>query len=283
MPESLESLKYFETFFRTLSDPHQKGSVEIHPTARVEKSAVLGKGVKVGPLSYVGPHANIADDVLIGSNVMIDGRVTIGPRTQLWSFVTLGVIPQHVRFKGEESTLAIGSDNIFREYTNISLGTEIGHNKTVIGSRNVFSAFSHVGHDGIIGNDVFFSNGINLGGHIEIQDGVVFGSMVGVHQFCRIGKWSHLESGSMVSQDVVPFCMVRGDRATVSGLNIEGLKKAGISGTRFDNIKKMFDFLFKENLTLEESFDMIEKEIPTSEDKLSFLEFVRLSERGICR
>lgn len=278
-----ETKNFFGNFFKLTSNGDFSKDVEIHPTAIVEKSAVIGAGVKIGPFSSVGAHVVIEDNVFLGPNTVIDGYTTIGADSKLWSYVTLGAVPQHVRFKGEKATLIIGKNNIFKEYANLSVGTEIGHNETIVGSNNVFSSFAHVGHDGIIGNEVYIGQGVHLGGHVIVQDYVHMDGMTGVHQFVRIGKCAHLQVGSMVSQDIAPFSLIQGDRATVIGFNENGFKKAGISGARTIQIRKMFEFFFSKQLTLEEALDTIHKEIPQSDDRDSFVNFIRASERGICR
>ena len=279
----LETKLFFENFFKLMPDGSFNRDVEIHPSAIIEDGARLGMGIKIGPFCTIGSKAIIEDNVFIGPYSVIDGCTTIGADSVLFSYVTLGAVPQHVRFKGEQATLIIGKKNTFKQYVNISLGTEIGHNETIVGSNNTISSFSHVGHDGIIGDNIFIGKGVHLGGHVIVQDNVHMVGMTGVHQFVRIGKCSHLEVGSMVSQDVAPFSRVQGDRATVIGLNEDGLKIAGITGDRADLIKKMFEFFFSKQLTLEEALDTIHKEIPPSQDRDSFVNFVKSSERGICR
>lgn len=259
------------------------GDVRIHPTAIVEKGAQLGKGVQIGPFCVVGAKAVLHDWVRLDSHVTVQGRTTIGARSAVYQFATLGVIPQDLKFHNEDTELIIGPENSIRQYVNISIGTEGGGGRTVIGRRNLLMVYVHVAHDCVVGDNCVFANSVSLAGHVEVRNHAFIGGYAGVHQFVKIGELAMLGGGSMVVQDVPPFVMVQGDRATPIGLNMVGLKRAGFTIDEVKDIKAMYRLLYNEGLTLEDCLNRIEKDVPSSRWRQLFTEFLKASERGVCR
>jgi UDP-N-acetylglucosamine acyltransferase len=168
----------------------------------------------------------------------------------------------------------VGARNQIREYVNISVGTVTGHQQTVIGDDNLIMAYTHIAHDCII---------VQIAGHVEIGNFVVFGGMSGGHQFCRFGDYAMIAAGSIVVQDVVPYAMVHGDHAAINGLNVVGLRRAGYTGAIMESIKAMNRILFKSNLTLEQAIQEIKTTVPDSEQKTAFVNFIAAGKRGLCR
>ncbi len=255
----------------------------IHPTAIVEKGAQLGAGVKVGPYSVIGSKVVIGDRTEIQSHVVISGRVKLGSENLISSFASIGSRPQDLKFKGEDSELIIGERNMFREYCNVSLGTEGGGGKTVVGNENLFMVYTHIAHDCVVGNRVIAANNVALAGHVVIDDGAVLGGLSGVHQFCRVGTLAMIAAGAKVVQDVVPYGMVHGDRARMNGLNVVGLRRLGISNSDLQVIKSMYHLVFDSNLTLDDALEKIRGEVRDCEFRAKWLDFLKSSERGICR
>ncbi len=255
----------------------------IHPTAIIEKGAELGVNVEVGPYSIVGAKVKLHDGVKVHSHVVISGRTTVGENTQIFPFSAIGCEPQDLKFKGEDTRLTIGKNNKIREHAHINIGTEGGGGLTSIGDDNLIMAFCHIAHDCIVNNHCIFANSINLAGHVIVEDRAFLGGLAGIHQFCRIGQMAMIAGGSMVAQDVPPFCMVQGDRATINGLNVVGLRRSQIDADKFSDVKKMYRLIYRENLTLEEAIIKIDSEISESPYKASFVNFLKKSERGICR
>ena len=255
----------------------------IHPTAIVDKSAELGLGVKVGPYSVIGPKVALGDNVQIDSHAVVDGRTKIGARTHIYPFASIGTEPQDLKFKGEDAELICGEDNLIREYANLSIGTEGGGGKTVVGSGNLFMVNTHIAHDCIVGNHCIFANGDSLGGHIEVGNRAVIGGHAALHQFIKIGDLAMLAGGSIVVQDVPPFCTVAGNHASPSGLNSLGLRRAGVEKDQLRAIKSMYKMLFQMNHSLDDAIALIDAEQPESTYKETFLSFLRASKRGICR
>lgn len=270
--------EHFET-----APPQSFKDVSIHPSATVAKGAKLGKGVFVGANAFVGPDVTLHDGVKLAPNAFVTGLTTIGSQTEIFPFATVGCPPQDLKYKGERTELHVGSQNMIREYVNISVGTATGGGRTEIGDNNLIMAYCHIAHDCHIGNRVIMANGVHLAGHVTVQDNVVFGGMSGGHQFCHFGKYAMIAAGAIVVQDVPPYCMVQGDRARVMGLNVVGLRRANIRGDDLSSIKDMFRLLYQSNLTLEEAVAQIAESVGESEYKTTFLNFLRNAQRGVCR
>jgi len=271
------------TGFEETIDPNdvKDEGVVIHPQALVEKGAELGRGVHIGPRAMVGSHVKLGDDVRIGAGATITGRATIGQDTIVFPFATIGSVPQDLKFKGEDTEVIIGEGNRIREYVNISLGTVGGGGKTQIGDHNLVMVYTHIGHDCIVNNHCIFANGVQLAGHVEVGNGVVFGGLSAAHQFTQYGDMAMIAAGAMVSQDVPPFCMVHGDRAKVNGLNVVGLRRAKLKN--LSDIKAMYRLVYGENITLTSAVERIEAEVPASAARDLFVSFLRQSQRGIVR
>ena len=256
----------------------------IHPTAIVDPKAELGEGVSIGPYSIVGPHVRLDDGVELHSHVAVSGRTRIGARTRIFPFASIGSAPQDLKFKGEPSELVIGSDNTIREHVTMNPGTEGGGMLTRIGDGCLFMVGSHVGHDCRIGNRVILANNATLGGHVTIEDHAILGGLSAVHQFCRIGQ--HVMVGGMtgVEHDVVPYAMVMGNRAWISGLNLIGLKRRGFNRETIRALRDAYALLFAEDGTWAEHIEQVA--VRSSDDTAvqELLAFVRQdSSRGFCR
>ncbi len=256
-------------------------SVQIHPNAYVEPGAELGTGVIIEAGAIVGEKVKLGDGVRIGASAVISGRTTIGRDTRVFPMATVGSQPQDLKYRGEDSSLEIGERNQIREYVNISLGTEGGGGKTVIGDNNLLMVYVHVGHDCQIGHECILANGVQLAGHVILGNRVVFGGLSAAHQFSQFGDCVMVAGGGMVSQDVPPYCLVAGNHARPTGLNLLGLKRAGIKN--ISEIKAMYSILFNENLTLEDAKLKIRQTLPESEQKQEFLAFLDRSQRGLAR
>jgi UDP-N-acetylglucosamine acyltransferase len=256
---------------------------KIHSTAVISPGAEFGRGVIVGPYSIIGPKVKIGDGSEIGAHVVIDGHVTIGKKTLVSAFASLGSRPQDLKFRGEQTELIIGDNNMFREYSNLSLGTEGGGGKTVIGDDNLFMVSTHVAHDCVVGNHVIAANCVALGGHVVVGDRAVLGGLSAVHQFCSIGQYAMIAGGAMVTQDVIPYGMVQGDRARINGLNVVGIRRLGLKNADLQNIKSMYHLVFDSSLTMEDAIARIVSDVEPSDYRQVWLDFLKKSDRGVCR
>jgi UDP-N-acetylglucosamine acyltransferase len=224
----------------------------IHPSAIVEDGARLGADVHVGPFCVVGPDVELADGVRLESHVVVAGRTKVGARTRVFPFASIGHQPQDLKYKGEPSTLVIGSDCMIREHVTINPGTEGGGMVTEVGNHCLLMAGAHVAHDCRVGNHVILANCGTLAGHIEVGDYAFLGGLSAVHQFVRIGSGAMIGGMSGVEGDVIPFGLVMGNRAHLSGLNIVGLKRRGFSREQIHSLRAAYRLLFAPEGTLQE-------------------------------
>ncbi|MFV3073328.1 acyl-ACP--UDP-N-acetylglucosamine O-acyltransferase [Niveispirillum fermenti] len=220
-------------------------SANIHPSAVVYPGARLGAGVEVGPFCVVGPDVVLGDYVRLISHVVIDGRTTIGEGTTVWPFASLGHAPQDLKYKGEPSELIIGRNNRIREHVTMNTGTEGGGMVTRVGDGGLFMVGVHIGHDCIVGDNVIFANNATLGGHVVVGDHAVLGGLSAVHQFVRIGAHAMIGGMSGVEADVIPYGLVKGDRAWLAGLNLVGMQRRGFSREDMHAVRGAFRKLFE--------------------------------------
>jgi len=255
----------------------------IHPTAIVDCHAELDSDVEIGPYCIVGADVKIGKGSKLLSHVVVQGRTTLGQANLVYPFATVGSAPQDLKYKGEPSELIIGHRNTIREYVSLNPGTTGGGMLTRIGDQNLLMMYCHIAHDCIVGNRNVIANGATLGGHVVVEDFVILGGLVGVHQFVRLGTGALLGAGSMVSLDVPPYCNATGDRAQLHGLNVEGLRRRGISKDVIDTIHKAYRIMFQSKLKTEDALAKIRRELPEIPEVAKFVSFIAGSQRGICR
>lgn len=257
--------------------------MDIHPSAIVHPRAEIAPGVKVGPYSVIGEHVQIGQGTLLDSHVIVDGWTRIGEHCHLFPFVSVGVAPQAIRYRGEPTRLTIGGDNVIREFVTINRGTVEGGGETVLGDGNFIMAYSHIAHDCKIGNRVTMANASTLAGHIEVEDFAIVGGLAAVHQFVRVGCYSIIGGMSGVPQDVPPYTMAAGNRARLFGLNNVGLRRHKFSESTLAALKQAYRILFRSHLTLQRALDRVEKEVPDLPEVRHFIDFLKKSKRGVSR
>ena len=257
--------------------------MKIHPSAIVSPHAELAQGVKVGPYSVIGDHVTIGRDTIIGPHVVIEGHTQIGERNSINPFTSIGLPPQDIGYRGEDTRLVIGNDNVIREYVTINRATVKENWETVIGNQNYIMAYAHIAHDCILGDNVIMSNVATLGGHITIGNHAVIGGLVAVHQFVRIGSFSFLGGKSGVDRDVPPFMITAGPRAKLYGINRKGLSRMGFSQESIDGLKKAYRIIWRENKRLSEGINRVREEIKPSPELEMLLDFFNGSKKGILR
>lgn len=217
---------------------------KIDPTARIEDGAVIGDDAVIGAYCTIGPHVTIGPNCKLHSHVNVAGRTTIGKGCTIHPFASLGTPPQDLSFRDDPTTLTIGENCIIRESVTMNLGTVKGGGKTIVGARGFFMAYSHVGHDCIVGNDVIFANSGTLGGHCEVGDFVYIGGLSAVHQFVRIGSQAMIAGMSGLRGDVIPFGMANGQHAFLEGMNVIGMRRRGFTATRLKIVREFYQSLF---------------------------------------
>jgi UDP-N-acetylglucosamine acyltransferase len=232
----------------------------------------------------VGPGVRISQGCTLYSHVVVGGETHIGVGNELYPFCSIGLAPQDLKYHGEKSVLEIGDNNIIREYVTLQPGTEGGGFVTRIGSKNLFMANSHVGHDCMVGDGNVLANSVALAGHVLVGNFVTLGGLVGVHQFCRVGNYSFLGAGSMVAGDIPPFSMAQGDRAKISGVNTVGLKRRGYETSSIRAIRRAFRTLFgahSAGVLLQDRLASALQECNGEEAVQELIDFVSRSERGV--
>lgn len=255
----------------------------IHPSAIVEDGARLGDGVSIGPFSVVGAEVTLGDGVALASHVVVTGRTSVGARTKIFPFASIGHQPQDLKYKGEPSTLEIGSDCLIREGVTMNPGTAGGGMKTVIGNACAFLANSHVGHDCRVGNNVIFSNNVMLAGHCEVGDFAILGGGAAVIQFARVGQHAFLGGMSGLEQDLIPYGMALGNRAYLSGLNIVGLQRRDFSRNQIHDLRRAYRLLFAQEGTLLERVADVAEEFKDNPTVMEIVAFIRAGgKRSMC-
>jgi UDP-N-acetylglucosamine acyltransferase len=257
-------------------------STKIHPTAVIHAGAELADDVEVGPYSVIGSQVRIGAGTVVGPHAVIEGRTVIGEGNRIFQFASVGAMPQDLKYAGEDSQLVIGDRNRIREFSTLHPGTTGGGMLTRIGNDNLLMNYAHVAHDCIVGNHNVLANGVQLGGHVQVQDFTVLGALSGIHQFVRIGESAIVGAGSMVSQDVPPFCNATGDRARLHGLNTVGLRRRGLAETA-SALKQAYRIVFQSGLKVGEAVARIRQDLPDVPEVERFVAFIEGSERGVCR
>lgn len=257
--------------------------IDIHKTAEVSSKAELDDGVKIGPFSIIGDGVTIGRDTSIGSHVIIEGNTSIGEKNTVYPFVSLGLPPQDTNYKGEETRLILGNENIIREFVTINRATTKQRKVTKIGSKNYIMAYAHIAHDCALGDSIIMANAATLGGHIEIGDHAIIGGLVAIHQFVRIGAYAFIGGKSAIVKDIPPFMMASGDRAKLYGLNLVGLKREGFSEEKIEKLKKAYRIIWRSHSLLNDAVERVKREVPPFEELDILLEFVISSKRGILK
>ena len=256
--------------------------IQIDPSALVHPSAHVGDGTIVGPHATVGPKVKLGPNCRVGASSVIDGDTEIGEGTVVHPFASIGLIPQDLKFRGEETRLEIGKGNIFREFVTIHRGTQGGGGVTSIGDRNVFMAYVHVAHDCRVGDDTIFGNMATLGGHVTVGDFANISAGSGVHQFCRVGRYAFIGGYSVVTKDALPYARTVGNRARIYGLNTVGLIRRGFSPEVVSKLKRSFRYLLQSKLNTSSALKQIESDRSLACAEVSYLlDFIRSSQRGV--
>jgi len=258
--------------------------VFVHPTSVVHPHAQLGESVWIGPHCVIGEKAVIHGRTRLEGHIQILGSTEIGESCLFSPFSVIGGEPQDVGYRQEETQVRIGDRNVFREFITVHRGTVKGGGLTSIGNDNYFMAYSHIGHDCRVGNFVVFTNGSTLGGHCTVDDHATLSAFVGVHQFCRIGRFAYIGGYTVVTHDVVPFAKVAGMRPVLFyGLNAIGLRRQGFSRDRIQTVKEIFKLLFYSDLNTQQAIEAIQARIPEGEDRDEVTQFIQTSKRGIIK
>ena len=258
--------------------------VTVHPAATVHPKADLAPGVWIGPGCVVGEHVRIGRGTRLEAQVVVEGWTTIGEDNYFSPYSAIGGPPQDIGYKNDETRVVIGDRNQFREFITVHRATTKEERVTTIGDDGYFMAYAHIAHDCRIGNRVILTNGATLGGHVHVGDRANISAFVGIHQFCKIGRFAFVGGYSVLTQDVLPFAKVVGQRPPrVFGMNIIGLRRNGFSKERIAAIKQIYSLLFYGGLNTTQAVEAIRAECPAGEDREEILAFIAASKRGLVK
>jgi UDP-N-acetylglucosamine acyltransferase len=251
----------------------------IHSTAIIKNGAKIDPSVTIGPFSIIGANVSIGEGTTISSHCVIDGLTSIGKYNKIFSHSVLGTIPQDLKYDGEDTKLIIGDNNTIREHTLVNTGTAGGGGITSIGDNCLLMGHVHLGHDCILENNIVVANSTAIAGHVQIQSDVVVGGMSAIHQFCKIGEHSMIGGGSILVQDIPPYCICEGNRANIRALNINGLRR------RFDKedineLKKAYKTIFSTTNSISDNGKKL-LETTTNNYVKNLCSFVINTKRGI--
>lgn len=255
----------------------------IHERAIVDSGAQIGEDVHIGPYSVVGPDVTLHDRVWIGPHVVINGDTTIGSDTRIYQFSSIGEAPQHLGYKDEKTSLHIGSRNLVREYCTLNRGTQPGGGVTRIGDDNFLMAYVHIAHDCQIGSKTIFANCASLAGHVSVGDYAVLGGFSLIHQFCRVGEHCITAIGSVCFQDVPPYIVAAGNRASPHGVNTKGIRRRDFTDQEISELKSAYKTLYRCGLSLQDAVSNLRDQSWQGRYVPRLVDFVTTSERGIIR
>ena len=256
----------------------------IHPTAVIDPSAKVPASCTIGPYCIVGAEVELGESCELLSHVVIQGPAKIGANNRFFPFCSIGGEPQDISYKGEKTRLDMGDNNVIRECVTLNRGTVKGGGVTRIGSHTLIMAYSHVGHDSIIGDHAMLVNGATLAGHVTVEEWAVVGALCPVHQFVRIGAHSYIGGGTTITQDVLPFskCVQPRD-VHVYGANSVGLERRGFSGERIRKIQHAFRVLVNSKLNTTQALERLKSEGDQGDDVAMMIRFIEQSERGVIK
>ncbi|MEX0430501.1 acyl-ACP--UDP-N-acetylglucosamine O-acyltransferase [Spiribacter insolitus] len=256
----------------------------IHPTACIDDRAEIGERSRVGAYAIVGPDVSIGDDCVIGPHAVLEGPLRLGPDNDVAAHATLGLPPQDTGYQGEPTALEIGAGNTFREFVTVHRASTKEDGVTRVGNNNLLMAYSHVGHDGQIGDGVTISNASQLAGHVHVDDQATISAVCGIHQFVHIGRLAMVGGGAVVTRDVAPYTLVAGNRARLRGLNTRGLARAGLSADQRRDVRRVYDLVFRRGHSLDTALASISADAELTRPEIEvFTAFIRASRRGLTR
>ena len=254
----------------------------IHSTAIIHPRAQVGAGCEVGPYCVIGEHVTLGDGCKLHSHVVVDGHTALGARNEIFPFATIGKKTQDLKYKGGVTHLRIGEDNVFREGVTIHSATKDG-DTTVIGSHNLLLTYVHIAHDCQLGNNIIMSGFSGLAGHVVVEDHATLGGYTAVHQFCRIGTRCMTGGCSRIPQDIAPYTIVEGNPAVARAINKINLERAGFSDEAQTALRNAYKIIFREDLSTANALAKVEAELPPLPEVKHLVQFIRASERGICK
>ncbi len=253
--------------------------MRIHPTAIIEDGAQIGEDVEVGPYALIGPEVTLGNQCRVLSHAVITGRTFLGDRNVVGHGAVIGAPPQDFAYnEAMASSVRIGNGNTFREHVTIHCGTGQG-GETVVGDDNFVMAGVHFAHNCVVGSRTVIANNCLLAGYVQIGDGAVLGGGTVFHQHLRVGRLAMVRGGTRFGKDIAPFTVADRDNL-LAGLNVIGLRRAGLSSEVRMELKRVFKRLFRSGLNVSQALEALSGEEWGPEAR-EMIEFVRSSRRGV--
>jgi UDP-N-acetylglucosamine acyltransferase len=252
----------------------------IHRTALIDPTAEVGADVSVGPYSIIGPKVTVGNRCSIAAHAVIERNTRVGDGVKIGYGTVIGNDPQDLKYKGEETWVEIGNGTIVREFCTINRGST-ATGKTTVGERCFFMTYVHIAHDCVVGNDVIIANGVQMAGHVTVDDRASISGLVPIHQFVRIGTYAFVGGASRVNQDVPPYTKAAGNPVHLYGLNSVGLQRAGFSPQVKLALKRAYRLVFNSDLTVSQGIARARVELPAIPEVETFLRFIEASQRGV--
>lgn len=253
---------------------------QVHPTAIVSDDAVLASGVEIGPFAIVGPGCELGEGCVIAPRATLERNVKLGRKVRIGVGAVLGGDPQDLKFQGEETTVEIGEGTVIREYSTINRGTSESF-KTTVGRSCFIMSYVHLAHDCHLGDGVILANGVQLAGHVRIEDRAIISGLSAVHQFVRIGRHSFIGGCSRVSKDIPPFLKAVGNPVKLYGLNTVGLQRAGFDETTLRELKRAYRLFFNSDLNISQALERAEQDLDQRPEVQELMRFLEASGRGV--
>ncbi len=251
----------------------------------VEDGATIGEGCEISPLSYIGAKVKIGKNCKIGPFCFISGKTTIGDNNVFLSHSAIGGPPQDIGYKGEDTELVIGDNNVFREFVTVNRASTKENWVTRIGNGSLFMAYSHIAHDCQVGDNIIFANNATLAGHIKVGSFSTIGALTAIHQFCTVGEHAFIGGGSILTRDVLPYVKTVGARGEgkIFGINTIGLQRRGFPEEVIKALKSAYRILFNSKMLLSEALPFAEEKYGNFKEVAYLIRFIKESKRGIQR
>ena len=253
-----------------------------NPLASIHPDARIGENVVIEPFATIKGDVEIGDGSWIGPNAVIWEGARIGKNVKIYPGASISSIPQDLKFAGERTETFIGDNSVIREYVTISRGTNDKH-RTSIGKNCLVMAYAHIAHDCLVGDHCILVNSVQLGGHVEIDNWAIIGGASAVHQFVKVGAHVMISGGSLVRKDVPPYTKAAREPLTYCGINTIGLRRRGFDSDKISEIQEIYRYIFLKGLNNSKALDLVEKELPESDERAYIVNFIRGSERGIMK
>ena len=255
----------------------------IHEKALVDPAAKIADDVEIGAFSIIGPKVTIEPGCWIGPHVVITGRTTIGKKTRIFQFASMGEEPQDKKYGGEDTELIIGENNTIRELCTFSRGSAQGGGKTIIGDNNWIMACVHIAHDCVLGDNIIMANNASLAGHVKVGNWAILSGYSLIHQFCDVGEHSFTSFASHVNQSIPPYVTVSGEKARAKGVNTEGLRRRGYSSDQIQQVRRAYKLLYRSGVPLEEAKKQLTEMAEEHEEIRPWVDFLANTAKSFIR